>query len=242
MRGARARALVVVFSLLIAAASHAEIRRLEVTGAAPAGADAPAGTSARQAALRNALDEGVLRVAYELLGPAAAETPDLPQRLGDGASQYAVRYRILADRGERRALLVADPEVAVEHVIEAEVHVDVDRVRAWLESEGLLVRGPAAPARRYAVAIDGPVPYPVYRTFLDALEQEGRVRSAQTVSLSRGLVELSVESEVPPDELAASLGSRLPTMGVGLETESVDETSLRVRLHAVPTPSTIDMP
>ena len=126
--------------VLAGGAGAAELRRLEVVGAVSAD-PGPAGEESRaQAALEAALQEAVVRVARGLLlGPDGAEPSFDPVAvLGDDPTLYAVRFRILEDRGERRALLVTEPGVATEYVVLVEVHVDVDRVRERLGAAGLL--------------------------------------------------------------------------------------------------------
>jgi hypothetical protein len=130
-------ALTAAALLLAAVAAVAEVRRLEVVGAVPTdpGSDEQA---LRRAALEAALDEAVSRVARGLLAGAEGESPelDLAEVLGV-STDYALRYRVLEERGERRALLVDDPGVTMEFVVLVEVHVDVDRVAARLEDAGL---------------------------------------------------------------------------------------------------------
>ena len=126
--------------LLTAAAAGAEVRRLEVVGAVPADPD-PERENAeplRRAALEAALDEAVSRVARGLLAGPDGDAPevDFAEVLG-ASTDYALRYRVLEERGERRALLVDDPDVALEFVVLVEVHVDVDRVAAALQRAGL---------------------------------------------------------------------------------------------------------
>lgn len=123
---------------LTAAGATAEVRRLEVVGAVPVDPDGEGAEAQRRAALEAALDEAVSRVARGLLAGPEGEGPDLDlvEVLGE-STDYALRYRVLEERGERRALLVDDPDVALEFVLLVEVHVDVDRVAARLEGAGL---------------------------------------------------------------------------------------------------------
>jgi len=131
-------ALTMVALLLAVGGASAEVRRLEVVGAVPADEDSVQGKPLRRAALEAALDEAVSRVARSLLAGSRGEAQeaDLPKILGE-STDYALRYRVLEERGERRALLVDDPDVMMEFVVLVEVHVDVDRVAARLEQAGL---------------------------------------------------------------------------------------------------------
>ena len=134
----RILAVLCVAVCLTAAGAAAEVRRLEVVGAVPVDPDGEGAEAQRRAALEAALDEAVSRVARGLLAGPEAAGPDLDlgEVLGE-STDYALRYRVLEERGERRALLVDDPDVAFEFVLLVEVHVDVDRVAARLESAGL---------------------------------------------------------------------------------------------------------
>jgi nitroreductase len=130
--------------LWMASPAPAEVRRLEVVGVVPAGADARPGAPARQAALDAALTQAVERVARELLSNDTAADPDLDLRrvLGGKPREFTVGYKVLEDRGERRALLLADPEISTEYVLLVEVFVDVTRIESALDAAGLLLAAP----------------------------------------------------------------------------------------------------
>ena len=82
-------------------------------------------------------------MARELLSDEAAADPDLDlgQLLGGKPREFTVGYKVLEDRGERRALLLADPEISTEYVLLVEVFVDVTRIESALDAAGLLLRG-----------------------------------------------------------------------------------------------------
>ena len=121
-------ATLVVLSL--APPAWAETRRLEVVGAVASDGPTPGDVPVREAALQAALTDGVRRVARQLLAEEGGSSSPLPLAdvLGGEPTAFAQRYRILEDRGERRALLVNTPGVSREYVVLVEVHVDVDRV------------------------------------------------------------------------------------------------------------------
>jgi hypothetical protein len=221
--------------LATAVPAGAEIARLEVTGAAPAGADA-AGGAPREAALESAIREGVLRVARRLLGGSFDTAPGAEEQLQERSSDFAVRYRILEDRGERRALLIADPEVTHEYVVEAEVHVDAGRVRNALVEGGWLAPRELGPTTRYELAIAAPVPYRLYAAFLDTLGADREVRSANPASLRRDELRVAIDSALPPRQLVAGLRSELAARGVEIASVTPDRDTLRLTLRAAPEP------
>lgn len=156
-RGAAwAAACALLLASAAAAPARAEIRRLEVVGAVSADPDDRGDAPLAQAALQDALREAVARVAQGLLVGPDGSVPefDAAAVLGSDPTDYAVRFRILEDRGERRALLVTEPGVAREYVVLVEAHVDVERVRGRLQAAGLLQGvGPAEGATRFSLEV-----------------------------------------------------------------------------------------
>lgn len=240
-RYSRGSSLWGAFSLLVllavAGAAGAEIARLEVTGVAPAGADA-AGGAPREAALDSAIRDGVLRVARQLLGGSFAAAPGAEEQLEKRSSDFAVRYRILEDRGERRALLIADPEITHEYVVEAEVHVDAGRVRDALVEGGWLAPRELGPTTRYELAITAPVPYRLYAAFLETLAADREVRSANPSNLRRDELRVAVDSAIPPRQLVAGLRAELAARGVEIASTTPDRDTLHLTLSAAPKPLT----
>lgn len=215
---------------LAASGASAEVTRLEVVGVAPAGPDAPRDVSVREAALRSALEEGVERVARSLLSGPVPE-PELDEALGDPRS-YAVSYRILEDRGERRALLLRDPSVATEYVLLVAVAVDRTRVEQALGRAGLLTsrRGPS---RRFQVSLEQIDSYSVYERVRRGLVGAG-ARRAVPHEIEPGRVVLQVDAPDTPERLLR----RLVEAGrqQGLEIRVLEVGGSQVRLRAVETP------
>jgi len=238
--------------LLIATPASAEVRRLEVVGAVPAGADAPAGVPVRQAALQQALVEAVARVAQDLwqknpqrpvqasggpagslgAGPPQAPAPDPTgwvALLGGDAASYTVRYRVLEDRGVQRALLVRDPKVASEYELLVEVQVDASRVAEALERAGLLSAQRMGAARQL-VRIEL-TPLPSYAA-LQAIRERLSVESGQPVTPERftaDAVVLQVDSAASPDVLLERLLSK-PPQGLRVRPLAVEAHTLRLQV------------
>lgn len=219
---------------LSAGSVAAEIRRVEGIGAAPAAGESEAGRAPREAALEAAIRDGVLRVLETLLAGEAVDSREIEQKIGAKASDYAVRYRLLSDRGERPALLLADPNVTREYVVEAEVHVDVGRLQEELEAAGLLAPKPVQATGFYAVTIAGPVDFQTYDALLAVLGKDRDVRSAEPVLLSRSEVRLEVKSVVPPTQLARGLPSELALRGVAVVSATSDSEGLHLTLQNAP--------
>jgi hypothetical protein len=226
-----ARALALV--LLIAGAAGAEARRVEVVGVAPAGADAPEGVPERQAALDDALARATLRVAAELLGstPEALEAQGgLDRTLPRPPAAYALRFRVLEDRGERRALLLTDPDVATERALEVEVFVDAERLAADLRAAGRLAG--AAPGLAPGAVTVELVDVPSWRAWAgvrDAL----RATDPETVVPRRfeaGRAVLEVRGAAGGARLLSRLEARLPE-GLSVEPLDVGAAHLRLRVR-----------
>jgi hypothetical protein len=143
VRGRLAAGALVAVLLGLAGAAGGEVRRVETVGSVPlpSGAGAP---GAREAALREGLAEAVRSIARDLLRASADADPKaVAHALGPLPGPYVLRQRVVEDRGERPALLAADPAVRHEYVVVVEAEVDVDRVRRRLSEAGLSpVSGP----------------------------------------------------------------------------------------------------
>jgi len=222
--------------LLVTSPAPAEVRRLEVVGVVPAGADAPPGASPREAALDAALVQGVERVAREFLSDAAAGDPDLDlgQVLGGNPREFTVGYKVLEDRGERRALLLADPEISSEYELLVEVFVDVTRIESALDAAGLLhpasVKGAG---RELWVVVEN---IPSYRAYLalrkHLIEQEGATSVIPAVFES-GRIELRVDARLEPPELMDRLVAR-PPEGLRVDPLLADGRSIWIRVVELP--------
>ncbi len=215
--------------VLGAGEARAEVTRLEVVGVAPAGADAPRDVSVREAALRSALEEGVQRVALSIVG-APVPPPELEEALGDPRS-YAVSYRILEDRGQRRALLLGDPDVSTEYVLLVSVAVDATRVERALARAGLVSRR-LGPARRFRISLEDLASYAVYERVRSGLASAG-ARRVVPYEIEPGRVVLQVDSPDAPERLLQRLIEA--GRGEGLEIRVLDAEGSLVRLRAVET-------
>jgi hypothetical protein len=243
----RANWLVLGFATLLVLAlgdhGRAEVRPVEAVGAVPLDADAPSRVAPRDAALRRALEEAVHRVALDELpgfDPEAGEET-LAAALGRDPAEFATRYRIREDRGERPALFTEDPEVESEYVVVVEVHVDVERVRERLAQAGLLLM-PSGESRRYRVrvVIEDVGSYAAYRAVRTLLEELG-LRSVLPVEMERGRAVLEVDGDRSPDALMSGLlrtaPSDLKLVPLAIDAETV---TLRARLLAAPAIDTPD--
>jgi hypothetical protein len=207
--------------LLVALPTLAEVRRLEVVGVVPAGADARPGVPARQAALGAALTQAVERVARELLSYDAAADPglDLGQLLGGKPQDFTVGYKVLEDRGERRALLLGDPEISTEYVLLVEVFVDVTRIGGALEAAGLLLAAPVGgTGQELWLVVESLPSYRAYLALRRHLIEQAGATSVIPAVFAEGRVELRVTARLEPPELMDRLVTPPPE---GLRVEPV---------------------
>jgi hypothetical protein len=215
---------------LAAATAGAEVRPVEAVGAVPLDPDKPTQQPPRDAALDRALDEAVWRVAVEELPDFDADRQEeaLRTALGTDPLEFATRYRILEDRGERPALFTEDPTVTAEYVVLAEVHVDADRVRERLRQARLLVTPsgdrPRWPVRVEIVELQSYASYVAVRTLLE----EMGLRAPVPVEMERGRAVLRVEADRPPAQLLADLVRAAPA-NLSLVPVGSDAESLQVR-------------
>jgi hypothetical protein len=226
----------VLLMLLVASQASAEVRRLEVVGVVPGGADARSGVSVRQAALGAALAQAVDRVARERLSPDAAADPDLDlgRLLGGKPRDFTVGYKVLEDRGERRALLLTDPEISTEYVLLAEVFVDVTRVESALDAAGLPLREPLqGSGQELRIVVEEGLSYRAYQGLRKHLLERGGATSVLPAAFDGGRVELRVEARLAPPELMERLVAP-PPEGLRVEPVSVDDRSLRIRVTELP--------
>jgi len=222
--------------LLVASPAPAEVRRLEVVGVVPAGADAPPGAPPRRAALGAALAQGVERVAREHLSDDAAADPDLDLRqvLGGKPREFTVGYKVLEDRGERRALLLADPEISTEYVLLVEVFVDVTRIESALDAAGLLLLEPVMGAgRELWVVVESLPSYRAYLALRKHLIEQGGATSVIPAVFESGRVELRVNARLEPPELMDRLVTP-PPEGLRIEPLFTDDDSMRIRVVELP--------
>lgn len=235
LRAARLGAALALGGAILAAPASAEVRRVEVVGAVPAGPHASGDVPVRRTALEKALGEAVRRVARELLeeqGGARSAAGSLGEALGGDPVEYSVRYRVIEDRGERRSLLVQDPEVSREYVVVAEVFVDVDRVAERLRRAGLLSGARGPPVRMVRVEAEGVRSWAAYAALREALVEAGGAESAVPATFEAGRVVLRVR--VAAD--AFTLWDRLARDGPeGARLELLERAEGRLRLQVIDT-------
>jgi hypothetical protein len=221
-----------------AAPAGADIVKMEALGAAPIRRDEPHREPPRDAAMRAAISNAVTRAALGFmpnLDPAEADSV-LREVLGDEPFDYATRYIILDDRGERRAVFTDDPEAETEYVVMVEVHVDLDRIRQRLTGSGLLDR-PSGEPRRFHLRLEivDLVDFEAYDAVRRTLIDEIGVRSALPVEMERGRAVLAVDGERTASELLQAL-SRAAPEGVRITPldASGDRLTVRVTLEGAP--------
>ncbi|MCZ6784151.1 MAG: hypothetical protein O7G30_12665 [Proteobacteria bacterium] len=213
----RTRVLLAVLALALSGlpgGAHAEVRRMEAVGAVPVDPEARRGSAPRDAAIEEALRESVSRVASELLIDSdGLEDSDLSleEILGSDMIPYTHRFRILEDRGPRRALFADQPGVTTEYVVVVEVHVDVERVKARLTETGLLhAEGARRTQRRVRVEVEGLSDYGAYEALRRSLIEVAGAQSVVPVEFERGRAVLMVESEDRAPDLFDRLQAHTP--------------------------------
>lgn len=244
-RAQRAGLLVLVATLLagLAPLAGAEVRTIEALGAVPLDPESPPAGSPRDAALQRALHDAVWRVALDELdgfdpGDEAAQD-SLAEALGKDPLDYASRFRVVEDRGERPALFSEQPGVENEYVVLVEVHVDADRVRERLSRAGLL-SAPSGDQRRYRVRVvlDEVGSYGAYQAVRTLLEETG-ARSTVPVEMERGRAVLMVDGSRSPDALVAALVRAAPP-NLSVVPLGVDEQGVHLRARFLGGPASSD--
>jgi hypothetical protein len=219
-----------------------EVRVVEAIGFVPvAGGTQRAAAAPRDAALRVALAEAVWSVAAEEIDSFDPETraSEVRAALGDQPLDYASRFRIVDDRGERPALFSEDPGIQTEYVVLVEASVDVDRVRRSLRRAGLL-GAPAGDGQRHRVRIEliDCRDYATYQAVRGLLEQIG-VRSALPIEMEAGRAVLEVEGTRAGEELLEALvRGAPPDLEIQALPSDADTARLRARRIAVEPPQT----
>ncbi|MCP5059489.1 MAG: hypothetical protein GY937_22530 [bacterium] len=237
MRRGLSWAMTGLAGMLAVAALAVTPARVVVEGVSPAGKQAPAGVSLRQAALRNGLGAAVARLGRDLVeadrgGPAPADL-DVLGALGGKPSDYIVRYRVLAESGERAARVLTDPQISLEYALEIEAQIDVDRVAQGLRSAGWLTTVPGEiPSQAHRVLIETR-DWSAYEAFLELLREQGEARLAVPERFEAGRVLLQVEAPGRPRELMDRLMAG-PRGALQLIPLPADEEDLhfRIELHA----------
>lgn len=206
--------------------------RVVVEGVAPLPAQ---GVGLRTTALRNGLDAAISQVGLDLIRAGGRSAPgdlDVLELLGGEPTDYALRYRVLADRGERRAPDGAGRD-AREYALEIEVHVDVDRVAAGLRAAGWLETVPGQlPAESHRVIVETS-DWGAYAAFLAVLREAGGARSAVPEAFQAGAATLRVEAPGRTSELLDRL-MRGPSPGLVIVPIPSPDAELRVQVRREP--------
>lgn len=223
---------------VLAPAVGAEVRTVEAVGAAPLDPNDPPRRPPRDLAVQRALAEAVHRVALDELPEFDPVSGDeqLQRALGREPLDYANRFRILEDRGERPALFTELPDVETEYVVVVEVQVDAERVRQRLREAGLLM-APAAGAwrRPVRVVVEDVGSWASYRAVRTLLEEVG-AHSALPIEMERGRAVLDVDGDRTPGELMAALMRAAPP-DLRLVPLGIDDGTVRLRARFLGTPA-----
>ena len=152
----------------------------------------------------------------------------LAEKLGDDPFAYVTRFRIVEDRGKRPAMFSTDRSAEFEYVVLAEVNLDLDAIRAKMETLGLAEHGARGPARE--VDARGRGRSPSYQP-LALVQRDARARSRRALGACRS----SSRAGAPcspwtptrtPRALVASLSRRAPE---GLRVAMVEQGARRAR-------------
>jgi hypothetical protein len=185
-----------------------DVLDVEAVGAVGIRPDSSSAISPRDAAVRKGLLEAVRMTAMELLGNVHSDQPEAPldEILGTDPYEFATRFQVIEDRGERPALFSQDPDVATEYVVIVSVSIDRDLIRDRLEAAGMLLARPSgASSVRIRLALEGLIEYWAYEAIRTALVVNLGVRSAIPVEFEPGRLTLEVDADRSPSELLLPL-------------------------------------
>ncbi len=168
-------------------------------------------------------------------GPAAGENEmaALEEALGEKMLPYTRSYRILEDRGEVPVLFAEDPDIDTEYVVVVEVLVDVDRVTAALERNGLISTASAGDGEssRLTLEVLGLSRYPAVERLVALLRGPLGASRVHTLEFTRERQVLGLVGPFGLEELAMRLAeARDP--GLVLEPIGVDPSRGRLRIRA----------
>ena len=211
-----------------------DVLEVEAVGAVGLQPDSGPHASPRDAAVRKGLLEAVRLTAMDLLGSVQTADPDIPldEILGTDPYEFATRFQVVEDRGERPALFSRDPDVAMEYVVVVSVSIDRDLVRDRLEAAGLLFERPGgASSVRFQLALEGLDEYWAYEEIRTALVVDLGVRSAIPVEFEPGRFTLEVQANRPPSELLGPL-QRAVAGQMELIPLTVDSNAMSLRVEA----------
>lgn len=191
-------------------------------------------TSPRDAAIRKGLLEAVRVTALDLLGSVRTADPDTPldEILGTDPFEFATRFQVVEDRGERPALFSRDPDVATEYVVIVIASIDRDLVRERLETAGLLLARPGGMSGvRIRLVLEGLDEYWAYEEIRTALVVDLGMRSAIPVEIEPGRLTLEVQGDRPASELLGPL-QRAVAGRMELIPLNVDRHGMSLRVEA----------
>lgn len=230
-------AAVFALALLFAIPAAGQVRQLETVGAYPLEAGGKRKASARDVAVKMALNAAVLRVATDLVtGVKPSDAAGfLPGLLGKEPLDYISRYRIIEDRGERARMYSQNPNVEFEYVVLVESHIDSGRVKGVLAKAGLLVTRPRAATRQLLIVIDQAYDFAAYETLRTTLLERLRVKSAIPIEMERGRIVLAVETSRNAGQVLEHLLRKAPSELAVTPIDSQDGVlTVRVRLEEPP--------
>lgn len=256
-----ARASLLGLALLVLLAvpgpGQAEVRRMEAVGMIPVKPGESQRIPPRDAARDAALRDAVRRVAkeqadldqllLELQEQDAATPPEagapppmspeerldrhLDAALGDRPLRYATRFRVLEDRGERRALFSEDPG-AREYVVVIQAHVDTDRVRGGLQRAGIPLHPKGqAESLRLRIRLVDLEGYSELALLQQTLRQKLKL-DVVPVEIERGQAVLEVDADRDPRALLRSLVQAAPGK-LSIEALEASSDALVLRLSLV---------
>jgi hypothetical protein len=171
--------------------------------------------------------------AMELLGNVQTAEPDAPldEILGTDPYEFATRFQVVEDRGERPALFSRNPDAATEYVVVVNVSIDRDLIRDRLEAAGLLLARPGGVSSvRIRLALEGLDEYWAYEAIRTALVVDLGARSAIPIEFEPGRLTLEVEANRPPRELLDAL-QRAVADQMALIPLSVDSNAMSLRVE-----------
>ena len=234
----RLAALAIGLGLAAASARGAapDIESIQAVGAVPVGKSS--GSAARQAALEAGVSEAVLQVGAEVVQETGSP-PDpaaLKAALGSDLQGYALRFRLIEDRGEHAALLVQEPGVEREYEVLVDVEVDRARVRTRLAKAGLVkATAPSTSQRSLEIAFEGVERYATWERLQRALAERGA--SVRPIEFSRHRVVARVETDETPDALIERLRHAVGD-SFGIARRSAPGAQLEIELLPAPAPGT----
>jgi len=233
---ARGAGLVLALAVGLAAGAATDLESVAIEGAAPAAKGVGGAGALRQAALEAGVRDAVLKVADEVAresGPAP-DPAALRTALGNDVLGYAVRFRLVEDRGERPAQKLQQPGVEREYAVQVDVEVDRGRIRSRLAGAGLakaVAKPAAAPPSTLEVTFEGVDRYATWETLRRALA--GRGNPVRPVEFARGRVVAAIDTDEAPaalaDRLRQAVGDQL-----GISLRSAEGRELRIEVLSSP--------